>query len=62
MMEVAAVTPPVGLNLYAVKAALPEIPLDTIYKGSTPYWIMNVIAVFILYFFPQIALYLPGKM
>lgn len=62
MMEVAAVTPPVGLNLYAVKAALPDIRLDTIYKGSTPYWIMNVIAVLILYAFPQIALYLPNKM
>jgi len=62
MMEVAAVTPPVGLNLYAVKAALPEIALDTIYKGSTPYWIMNVIAVFLLYAFPEIALYLPSRM
>jgi tripartite ATP-independent transporter DctM subunit len=62
MMEVAAVTPPVGLNLYAVKAALPDVSLETIYIGSTPFWIMNVIAVFILYVFPEIALYLPNKM
>jgi len=62
MMEVAAVTPPVGLNLYAVKATLPEMSLNTIYKGSAPYWIMNIAAVFALYLFPQLALYLPGRM
>ncbi len=62
MMEVAAVTPPVGLNLYAVKAAIPDVSLETIYKGSTPYWIMNIVAVFALYVYPDIALYLPRMM
>lgn len=62
MMEVAAVTPPVGLNLYAVKAALPDVSLETIFKGATPFWMMNIIAIFIFYVFPEIVLYLPGKM
>ena len=61
-MEVAAVTPPVGLNLYAVKAALPDVSLETIFKGATPFWMMNIIAIFIFYVFPEIVLYLPGKM
>lgn len=62
MMEVAAVTPPVGLNLYAVKAAAPDVPIGVIAAGSLPFWMMNILVVFILYFFPEIALWLPGRM
>ncbi len=62
MMEVAAVTPPVGLNLYAVKAMAPEVPIQTIAMGSLPFWLMNILVVFILYFYPEIALVLPNMM
>jgi TRAP-type C4-dicarboxylate transport system permease large subunit len=62
MMEVAAVTPPVGLNLYAVKAAASDVPIGTIAKGSLPFWCVNIMVVFILYFFPEIALWLPSGM
>jgi TRAP-type C4-dicarboxylate transport system permease large subunit len=62
MMEVAAVTPPVGLNLYAVRSAAPDVPLRTIYAGAVPFWCINIAVVLLLYAFPQIALYLPGKM
>jgi len=60
LMEVAAVTPPVGLNLYAVKASLPEIKLRTIYVGAVQFWMVNLIVIMILYVFPQIALVLPN--
>lgn len=60
MMEVAAVTPPVGLNLYAVKAAVPDVRLQTIYKGAVPFWLVNMAVIGILYLFPQIALLLPN--
>jgi len=59
LMEVAAVTPPVGLNLFMVKAAVPEVQLSTIYLGSAPFWCMNFLVIFGLYQWPQIALYLP---
>lgn len=62
LMEVAAVTPPVGLVLYTVKATAPEIPIETIYRGCVPFWLCNIIAVFIFYFAPQIALLLPSMM
>lgn len=62
MMEVAAVTPPVGLNLYAVKAMAPDVSIETIARGSFPFWLMNLLVVFILYFFPDIALWLPSLM
>ena len=62
LMEVAAVTPPVGLNLLMVKAAVPGIRLSTIYLGSAPFWIVNFAVIFLLYYWPDIALYLPNAM
>jgi tripartite ATP-independent transporter DctM subunit len=62
LMEVAAVTPPVGLNLYAVKAAAPEIPTKVIFLGAIPFWLCDVTGIFVIFFVPSIALFLPGLM
>ena len=62
MMEVAAVTPPVGLNLYAVKAAVPEVPISTIYRGTVFFWLIDIAVVFLLYLLPIIVLVLPNLM
>ncbi len=62
LMEVAAITPPVGLNLFVMKASIPGVTLHSIYMGAMPFCIVNVIVVFILYVFPDIALLLPTMM
>jgi tripartite ATP-independent transporter DctM subunit len=62
MMEIAAVTPPVGLNLYAVRAVDPSISLSSVFYGALPFWLVTVICVYIVYSFPQIALMLPRMM
>jgi C4-dicarboxylate transporter DctM subunit len=62
LMEIAAVTPPVGLNLFMVKATLPDVKLSDIYLGSAPFWGINLVVLFILYLYPMIALYLPFAM
>jgi tripartite ATP-independent transporter DctM subunit len=62
LMEVAAVTPPVGLNLYAIKGTAPDVPLLTIYRGAIPFWLVVVACIFLLYAFPSLALYLPSLM
>jgi len=59
-------TPPFGLLVYTVKAAIYEIEPDinvlTIFKSSTPYWIIMLIGMVIIINFPQIAIYLPRKL
>lgn len=60
LMEVAMVTPPVGLNLYAVKASVPSISLKTIYMGAVKFWMINILLILILFAFPKIALLLPN--
>ena len=60
LMEVAAVTPPVGLNLYAVKASVPDVRLHTIYTGAIQFWLVNIAVILLLYLVPDIALFLPN--
>lgn len=62
LMEVAAVTPPVGLNLFVMKATVPDVTMAQIYRGSAPFWLVNVTVLFVLYVFPEIAMVLPSAM
>lgn len=62
MIEMALITPPVGANCFVLNGVAPEYKLETIFKGAIIYVIPILITVTLLYFFPQIALYLPGKM
>ena len=62
IMEISAVTPPVGLSLYVVKATVPDLSLTDICMGALPFWMVNMLAIAILYVFPQIALVLPSMM
>jgi C4-dicarboxylate transporter DctM subunit len=61
-MEVGLITPPVGLNLYVLKGVAPEVPLTTVLRGSLPFVLLMFLAMFLLAIFPEIALWLPGKM
>ncbi len=61
-IEAGLLTPPFGLLVYTVKSALPEekdITVMQIFKSSTPYWIIMLIAMMMIINFPQIATYLP---
>lgn len=65
-IEAGLYTPPFGLLVYTVKAAIyeiePDINVMTIFKSATPYWIIMLIGMVIIINFPQIAIYLPGKL
>jgi len=55
-----AITPPVGVNIYVVKALAPEISLGAIFKSVSFFVVASVICMIILTVFPEIALFLPG--
>ncbi len=59
MMEVGMITPPVGLNLFTIRAASPDVSSINIIKGAIPFLIMDLILISLLIIFPQISLYLP---
>lgn len=63
MVEIAALTPPLGLNVFVVKASAPtDIPLtlDEVFKGIFPFVAANLVATILINIFPAIALWLPA--
>lgn len=62
LIEVSLITPPVGLNVYVIKGILPEVATSTIFKGCIPFLIMDILTLAVLFFFPQITLWLPSTM
>jgi tripartite ATP-independent transporter DctM subunit len=54
-----AITPPVGVNIYVVKALAPDIGLATIFKSVSFFLLACVICIIILIAFPKIVLLLP---
>ena len=61
-MEIGLVTPPVGLNLYIVKAIAPDIPMAAVLKGALPFVFMIALTIVIISIFPQLATWLPSMM
>lgn len=59
MMELAFITPPVGTGVFVVKALVPDLPIEEVFKGITIFAVMDLITVAILIAFPQICLWLP---
>jgi len=54
-----AITPPVGVNIYVVKALAPEIPIGIIFKSASLFLLACIVSLIILIAFPQIILFLP---
>jgi TRAP-type C4-dicarboxylate transport system permease large subunit len=61
-MEMAVITPPVGLNLYTMKAIIPELTLEQILRGALPYVFIEFAALLPFIFYPEAALWLPRLM
>ncbi len=63
-IEAGILTPPFGLAVYTVKACVPDrnVTLNQIFRGAAPYWVFLVVEVFVIYFFPVIATYLPSRL
>ncbi len=55
-----AITPPVGVNIYVVKALAPEIELSTIFKSVSFFLTACIVCIIILIIFPQIVLIIPN--
>ncbi|MCF8137053.1 MAG: TRAP transporter large permease subunit [Desulfotignum sp.] len=61
LIEISNITPPVGLNLYVLSGITGE-SIGEVARASLPFFLLLVCAILILIVFPEIALWLPGKM
>ena len=62
IVEMGAITPPVGINVYVIKGVAPEVPMGTIFRGAIPMTASVAVCAAILMAFPQIATFLPSLM
>ena len=60
-LQTAFLSPPVAMSAFYLKGvAPPHVTLNQIFMGMLPFMGIQVIAIFLLYAFPQIGLWLPG--
>ena len=57
-VEMGVVTPPVGLNLFAVSGTS-RIPLPQVLKGTIPFFVGDLTVLLLVIFFPGLATWLP---
>lgn len=62
LIEMALITPPVGLNLYVVQGARKSGSLSEVMLGTIPFVLVMLAMVAALIAFPQIALFLPNAL
>jgi TRAP-type mannitol/chloroaromatic compound transport system permease large subunit len=60
-LQTAFLSPPVAMAAFYLKGvAPPHVTLNQIFAGMLPFMGIQVIAIFLLYVYPQIGLWLPG--
>ena len=62
VVELGLITPPLGLNVYVIHSFAKNIPLKTIFKGTIPFFIAEIIRIILLIALPSLTLFLPRLM
>jgi len=60
MAELCLITPPIGLNCFVVAGVQPNISVQDVFRGASPFFIADALTIAGLIAFPQIILYLPN--
>ncbi len=60
--EISLITPPVGLNVFVLKGVVGNVSTATIFRGVTPFWIVDILRLALLVFVPWLVLVLPNSM
>ncbi len=61
MAEFCLITPPIGLNCFVVAGVRPDLSVQDVFKGVTPFFIADAVTIALLVAFPMIVLWLPGQ-
>ncbi|GKX32885.1 MAG: C4-dicarboxylate ABC transporter permease [Rhizobiaceae bacterium MnEN-MB40S] len=59
LVELGLITPPVGMNLFIIRAQVRELNIRQIYRGILPFLLAPVALIILMFVFPQLALWLP---
>ena len=59
-MELANITPPVGLNLFVIQAIQKDITFQEVLRGTVPFMFVIVAALALIWWEPRLATWLPA--
>lgn len=62
LTEIGLITPPIGMNVFVLKANLPQVPVATIFRGLVPFIAADLVRLALLVAFPPISLILVNWM
>ncbi|BBU57069.1 MULTISPECIES: TRAP transporter large permease [Mameliella] len=60
MAEFCLITPPIGLNCFVVAGVRPELSVQDVFRGVTPFFVADAVTIALLVAFPGIVLWLPS--
>ena len=60
--EISLITPPVGLNVFVLKGVVSDVSTATIFRGVTPFWIVDILRLLLIVLVPWVVLFLPASM
>ena len=59
-MEMGQITPPIGVNVFAISSVAQDVPMQETFKGIVPFFLCMILTIVLLLIFPRLATYLPG--
>ncbi|MEO1540804.1 MAG: TRAP transporter large permease subunit, partial [Pseudomonadota bacterium] len=59
MAELCLITPPIGLNCFVVAGVRPDISVQDVFRGASPFFVADALTIAGLIAFPGIVLFLP---
>ena len=59
VVEIGLITPPIGMNLFVIRAQQPDISIASLYRGIVPFLAADAAFIALLFVFPALALWLP---
>ena len=62
IMEMAVITPPIGINVFAVGGMFKELNAETVFRGVVPFVVTQFAVILLLLLAPEIALFLPNTL
>ncbi len=60
--EIGLITPPVGMNVFVIKAVVKDVPMSEIFSGIVPFLMVDILTLAMLIFIPEISLIIPSLM
>ncbi len=60
VVELAMISPPVGMNVYVISGIAKDVPMQKIFRGIIPFLLVELGFIALITAFPDIVLFLPG--